>query len=140
MHGVAVSLPVEGDTRRLSSAKRKPIILTMATPRPSRWLGLTLVVLGVVLVLYPGLHKSAHGFTTSCGPAVFIMFPGDPGSASEAEQVSMNACLRQSAILVVGGAGLIVTGVWLVARARRPTAGLLLDRTRGDDLLAWPLR
>jgi hypothetical protein len=83
------------------------------------WIGRTIVVLGVVLVLYPGLHKSAEAFTTSCGPAVFIVFPGDPGSASEAEQVSMNACWRQGAILLVGGTALISTGVWLTARGRR---------------------
>jgi hypothetical protein len=89
----------------------------------SKLIGRTLVVIGVVLVLYPGLHKSARGFTTSCGPAVFIMFPGDPLSASKTEQVSQDACRRQSAILLFGGAGLIYMGVRLAVRGRRPTPG-----------------
>jgi hypothetical protein len=88
--------------------------------RASVWIGRVLVLLGVVLILYPGLHKTARGFTTTCGPAFFIMFPGDPVSASEAEQVSIDACWRQSAFLLLGGAGLIGMGVWLDARGRKP--------------------
>lgn len=86
------------------------------------WIGWLLAVAGVALILYPGFHKSAEGFTTSCGPAVFVIFPGDPGSASLAEQVSMDACWRQGAILLLGGAGITATGVWLTRRGKRAAA------------------
>jgi hypothetical protein len=85
------------------------------------WLAWVLIVSGALLILYPGLHKSANGSTTSCGPAFFVIFPSDPGSSTEAEQASMDACLRQGAVLLVVGVGLIGGGVWLRTRNRRHT-------------------
>jgi hypothetical protein len=89
--------------------------------RVPSWIARVLIVVCVLLILYPGFHKSAQGFTTSCGPAVLLMFPGDPLSSSEAERASMDACLRQGAFLLLVGGGLIWVGTWLRVRHRRDT-------------------
>jgi hypothetical protein len=85
------------------------------------WLTWVLIVVGALLILYPGFHKSAQGSTTSCGPAFFVVFPGDPGSSTEAERASMNACWRQGGLLLLVGGGLIGGGIWLLARYGRDT-------------------
>lgn len=85
------------------------------------WLAWVLIVVGVLLILYPGFHKSAQGFTTSCGPAVLVVFPGDPLSSTEAERASMDACWRQGAFLLLVGGGSIGVGTWLRARHKRDT-------------------
>jgi hypothetical protein len=86
------------------------------------WIAWGLIVVGALLIAYPGFHKSAQGSTTSCGPALFVVFPGDPGSSTEAERASMNACWRQGALLLLVGGGLIAVGTWLRLQHRRGAA------------------
>jgi hypothetical protein len=71
---------------------------------------MTLFALAAVLSLWPW-HRTYEGRHVTCGPAIFVAFPNDPGTQRGAERRAADECKTLDLKLVVVSGVLVWAGV-----------------------------
>lgn len=74
-----------------------------------RVVAMTLFALAAVAVLWPW-HRTYEGRRVLCGPAIFVVFPNDPGDLRGAERRAYDRCKSFDVGLVAVGVVLSLAG------------------------------
>lgn len=95
-------------------------------------MGRTLIIIGIVLMLYPGFHKTANNSQTHAAPpclsrCLAILFLRQ----KQRERESMDSCWRQGAVLLFAGIGFVVFGTWVSRRRKNPQGFMPSRQDRG---------